>query len=161
MLEYLNRPHDFLQNVGYHFLRIMLSITYVVQDLHLYRPSVSASDIFNISLPAHFEMTATVKKTASSSAYCYFQTENYDAGSLRQNGSITVRKTGNVLVVDKNTSIIQLNQPTTLKYEFNNGTHTISANGQSATGTDSTSIGNFKKLYLQNYTASELKIKAL
>ena len=140
----------------------ILSITYVVQDLHLYRPSVSASDIFNISLPAHFEMTATVKKTASSSAYCYFQTENYDAGSLRQNGSITIRD--NVIlihVVDKNTSIIQLNQPTTLKYEFNNGTHTISANGQSATGTDSTSIGNFKKLYLQNYTASELKIKPL
>lgn len=113
-------------------------------------------------MPSHFEITATVKKTSSSNSYCYYKTDNYDIGSLRQNGSITVRNmVSQTLPVDKNTSIIQLNSPTTLRYEYNNETHTISANNQSATGTDSTSIGNFKTVYIQNYTVTDLKIKKL
>ena len=133
-----------------------------VEDLLLYRSSVSAGETFDIELPSHFEMTATVTKTSSSTAYAYFRTNNYDIGSLRQNGSISVRHNGGGgLVADNNTSIIQLNQPTILKYEYNNGTHTVSANGQSITGTYASTTGNFIQLYLQKYTASELKVKPL
>ena len=85
----------------------------------------------------------------------------FDAGSLRGNGSISVRKGQTSPFVDNNTSIITVGNPTTLKYEYNNGSHTISANGQSATGTDSTALGNFKKMTLTNYTVSDLKIKPL
>ena len=85
----------------------------------------------------------------------------FDAGSLRGNGSISVRK-GNVTpFVDKNTSIITVNNPTTLKYEYNNGSHTISANGQSATGTKSDALGNFKSMNVTQYTVTDLKVKAL
>lgn len=133
-----------------------------VEDLLLYRSSVSASETFNIELPPHFEITSTVTKRGTSGTYCHYMTDNYDMGSLRGNGSITVRdNTNGSLIADNNTSIIQLNTPTTLKYEYNNGTHTVTANGQSATGTDNTPLGNFKKMTLTNYTVTDLKIKPL
>lgn len=133
-----------------------------VEDLLLYRSSVSAGETFNIELPSHFEITSTVTKKGTSATYCYYMTDNYDMGSLRGNGSITVRdNTNGSLIADKNTSIIQLNTPTTLKYEYNNGTHTVTANGQSTTGTDNTALGNFKKMTLTNYTVTDLKIKPL
>lgn len=132
-----------------------------VEDLLLYRSSVSAGETFDIELPSHFEMTATVTKTSSSTAYAYFRVNNYDCGSLTQNGRLFIRKIGNVILASTNDEVIQLNQPTILKYEYNNGTHTVSANGRSITGTDALTTGNFIQLYLQNYVARELKVKPL
>ena len=163
MPEYINRPHVFPSNVCYYFLRLMFIQTYELHDLLLYRASVSSSDTFDITLPNHFEITSTVTKNASNYAYCYYKTENFDIGSLRGNGSITVRDNvgGCGLPVDLNTSIIPVNSPTTLKYEYNNGTHTLSANGQSGSGNCATSIGKFKSMNVTQYTVTDLKIKPL
>lgn len=147
--------------MGYLCLCVFLQETYEVSDLLLYRASVSSSDTFNITLPNHFEITSTVKKLASSSAYVYYIFDNFDAGSLRGNGSISVRRGQGTPFIDKNTTIIRVNQPTTLKYEYDNGSHTISANGQSATGTHSDTLGNFKNINTTQYTVTELKVKAL
>ena len=87
--------------------------------------------------------------------------DNYDAGSLRTNGSISVRQGYVSPFVDNNTSIIQVNTDTEMVYEYNNGTHTISANNQTATGTNATPIGNFKGMTVTRFTAKELKIKPL
>lgn len=140
---------------------MFVSETYVIEDLLLYRASVTSSDSFNVSLPSHFEMTSTVTKKASSGAYCYYMMDYFDAGSLRGNGSISVRKGQVTPFIDKNTTIIQTNSPTTLKYEYNNGSHTISANNQSASGTNSDALGNFKSMTVTQYTVTDLKVKQL
>ena len=138
-----------------------------VEDLLLYRSNVSASDTFNIELPSHFEITAKVTKTTSSSAYCHYDlfndnTEIYDAGSLRQNGSITIRHNPtNNLIADQNTSVIPLNTEKTLTYVYNNGQHSLSCNGTTITATDSNTFNKFKKVTIQNYTVTDLKIKKL
>ena len=83
-------------------------------------------------------------------------------GSLRENGSITIRRNSDsILLADKNTSIIPLNTNVELEYVYDNGTHTLSANGQTITANEQC---NFNKLAigaLQNYSMTNLKVREL
>ena len=137
-----------------------------IDDLLVYKPVVTANDYWEISLPNYFKITSTVKKLSSRSAYAYYKlytsSTNYDMGSLRENGSITIRRNSDsILLADKNTSIIPLNTNVELEYVYDNGTHTLSANGQTITANEQC---NFNKLAigaLQNYSMTNLKVREL
>ena len=145
---------------------MFVSEIYAIEDLLLYRSSVSNSDTFDVTLPNKFEITSNVTKTSSTYAYVYYQIYNdstliYEIGALREKGSLSIRKNGDTLVADNNSSIIQLNSQTELKYTYDNGSQTLSANNTTITGTDSTTINKFKSVHIEQYTVTELKIKPL
>ena len=137
-----------------------------IDDLLIYKPVVAANDYWELSFPNSFKITATVKKLSSSNSYAYYKlytaSTNYDMGSLRQNGSISIRRNSdNVLIADKNTSIIPLNTNVELEYVYDNGTHTLSANGQTITGTEQCTFNKLAITTLQSYSMTNLKVREL
>lgn len=137
-----------------------------IDDLLIYKPVVAANDYWELSFPNSFKITATVKKLSSSNSYAYYKlytaSTNYDMGSLRQNGSISIRRNSdNVLIADKNTSIIPLNTDVELEYVYDNGTHKLSANGQTITGTEQCNFNKLALGALQNYSMTNLKVREL
>ena len=140
----------------------LLQETYVLEDLLLYRSSVTNNDTFDVALPNHFQITQTVTKNSSSSSYCYGLLTNYQYGVLREKGSLSVRIGTNNPFADNNTTIIQLNTPTVMTYEFDNGLHKCSANNTTVSGTNTQySIGSFTGMTITQYTVTDLKIKPL
>ena len=141
---------------------MFLQETYSIEDLLLYRSSVSNSDTFNVSLPQHFTITSNVTRTSSSQSYCYGILTDYQFGVLREKGSLSVRIGTGSPFADNNTSIIPLNSPTLMTYTYDNGVHTLNANNVTVTGTNTQySIGSFTKMYIARYTVTDLKIKPL
>lgn len=141
---------------------MFVSETYSIEDLLLYRSSVSNSDTFNVPLPQHFTITSNVTRTSSSQSYCYGILTDYQFGVLREKGSLSLRIGNGSPFADNNTSIIPLNSPTLMTYTYDNGVHTLNANNVTVTGTNTQySIGSFTKMYIERYTITDLKIKPL
>jgi hypothetical protein len=139
-----------------------LQETYEVEDYLLYRSSVTSSDSFNLSLPNHFSISAEVTRKSSSSSYCYYLLTSYDAGVLREKGSLSVRIKNSGPFADRNSTVIGLNTPTLMTYEYNNSSHSLTANNTTVSGTESTyAIGSFTGIYIAKYTVTDLKIKPL
>lgn len=137
-----------------------------IDDLLVYKPVVTADDHWEVSFSNSFKITSTVKKLASSNSYTYYKlyttSTNYDMGSLRQNGSITIRRNSDgVLLADKNTSIIPLNTDIELEYVYDNGTHMLSANGQTITVNEQCTFNKLAIGALQNYSMTNLKVREL
>ena len=140
----------------------LVSETYSIEDCLITRASVSDSDTFNVSLPNHFTFSSMITRESSSSSYCYPVLTNYQFGVLREKGSLSVRVGTGSPFADNNTSIVPLNTPTLMTYEYNNGVHTLTANNVTVTGTENTySIGSFLRMTIQRYTVTDLKIKTL
>ena len=122
-----------------------------------------------LSLPSHFEVKATIKRTSSSNGQSSIllgeTTSNaYDVGMLRSNGSISIRENSlDSLILDKNTGVVPTNTDVELTYTYDNGDHTISANGTSGTVTSTRySMDKFFGVYTNtNGRLSNLKIKPL
>ena len=103
-----------------------------------------------------------ITRESSSSSYCYPVLTNYQFGVLREKGSLSIRVGTGSPFADNNTSIVPLNTPTLMTYEYNNGVHTLTANNVTVTGTENTySIGSFLRMNIQRYTVTDLKIKTL
>jgi hypothetical protein len=138
-----------------------LQETYSIEDLLLYRSSVSSSDSFNVSLPSHFKIECTVTRKNSSGSYCYAILSNYQWGVLREKGSLSIRvgTESNTPFADNNTSIIALNTPTLMTYEYNNGAHSLTANNTTVSGTNTQyNIGSFTGMTVTKYDCTNLKI---
>ena len=139
-----------------------LQETYSVEDLLLYRSSVTSSDSFNVSLPNHFQIDCTVTRKSSSGSYCYCILSNYQFGVLREKGSLSIRVGSGSPFADRNSTIIALNTPTLMTYEYNNGSHSLTANNTTVSGTNSQySIGSFTNMNVTKYDCTDLKIKPL
>jgi hypothetical protein len=138
---------------------MFLQETYSIEDLLLYRSSVSSSDSFNVSLPSHFTISANVTRKSGSNSYCYYLLTSYDAGVLREKGSLSVRIKDSGPFADNNTSIIALNTPTLMTYEYNNGAHSLTANNTTVSGTNTQyNIGSFTGMTVTKYDCTNLKI---
>ena len=163
ILRYLGKGSNLL-NIKC-FLGV-LSDEIQIDDLLIYKPVVATNDYWEISFPNSFKITATVKKIASSNSYAYYALHTtstyYDIGSLRQNGSITIRRNPDgVLIADNNTSIIPLNTNVELEYVYDNGTHTLSANGHIITATEQCTFNKLRISLLQSYSMTNLKVRQL
>ena len=136
--------------------------TYSVEDCLLYRASMTSTSSLNVTLPQHFTISANVTRTSGSNSYCYYQLTHYDAGVLREKGSLSVRIKDSGPFADNNTSIIPLNTVTPMVYEYNNGSHSLTANNTTVSGTETTyTIGSFTGIYIAKYTVTNVKIKPL
>ena len=140
----------------------IISSEIYVEDCLIARASVSNSDTFDVSLPNHFTFASMITRESSSNSYCYPVLTNYQFGVLREKGSLSIRVGTGSPFADNNTSIVPLNTPTLMTYEYNNGVHTLTANNVTVTGTENTySIGSFLRMNIQRYTVTDLKIKTL
>ena len=138
---------------------MFLQETYSITDCLLARSSVSTSDSFNVSLPSHFKIECTVTRKNNSGSYCYAILTNYQFGALREKGSLSIRVGSGSPFADNNTSILPLNTDTLMVYEYNNGTHSLSANNVTISGTESNhSIGSFTGMTVTKYDCTNLKI---
>jgi hypothetical protein len=140
----------------------LVSEIYSIEDCLLYRASMTSTSSLNVTLPQHFTISANVTRTSGSNSYCYYLLTSYDAGVLREKGSLSVRIKDSGPFADNNTSIIPLDTVTPMVYEYNNGSHSLTANNTTVSGTETTyPIGSFTGMYIAKYTVTDLKIKVL
>lgn len=146
---------------------LLLKETRSIEDLLLYRPNISSTDTFNVFLPNHFKITSNIIRTSATTAYCHYDiyrgnTQIYNIGALREKGSLSIRRqTDSNMVVDNNSSIIPVNTQTTMEYEYNNGSQTLTSNNTTISGNDNTSFDRFVNVFIDKYTVTNLKIKTL